>query len=462
MSSVAPREEPARGASRAPAPISVEVHDPREVEADLAAPDSTLPGGSGGSDGAGGAAGSAGAAGAGGEVVAVPRRRQRVSRSARLAAARVRERQHGLAALAVLVALALAVGVLARGDGDRSIPAGAADRPAPADASEAAARHFLDAYVDPDGRVVRRDQGGDTVSEGQAYALLLAVALDDAATFAQVWSWTQSNLQRPDALLSWHWRDGDVRDPSSAADADIDAARALLLAAERFGEPAYRREAIRLAQSIRELETGEDSGRPVLLAGPWATTAPRTVNPSYFDPRAFALLGEATGDPAWWGELAEGGYAVVEQLRESGAVLPPDWAHLREVGGARVIGNAGQDGNARYSYDAARLPVRFAAACDARGLRIAASWWPVFADTPPDRLSDAYDLDGEPVGASQGPVVMVAAAAAALAAGEEDASDDLLDAAQARDRAAPSYYGAAWVALGRVLLTTDDLGACPG
>jgi len=450
VSSAAPWEEAARGAARAPAPPSADagLRAPglATVEAEPAPH---------------GSAASGEAVQPGGEVVALPRRQRPVSRSARLETARVRERRRRLAGLAVLVVLALVVGILARGDGDRSVPAGAAERPAPADATEAAARHFLDTYVDPDGRVVRRDQGGDTVSEGQAYALLLAVALDDEATFAQVWSWTQANLQRPDALLSWHWRDGDVRDTSSAADADVDTARALLLAAQRFSEPAYDREGVRVAQAIRELETGEDSGRPVLLAGPWATTPPRTVNPSYFDPRAFAILGEATGDPAWWGDLTEGGYAVVEQLRESGAVLPPDWAQLREVGGARVIGNAGQDGDARYSYDAARLPVRFATACDARGRRIAASWWPVFADVAPAQLSDAYDLDGRPVGASQGPVVMVAAAAAARAAGEEGASEELLDAAEDRDRAAPSYYGAAWVALGRVLLTTDDLGTCP-
>lgn len=409
-----------------------------------------------------GAAGDAtpGAGGAGG-VERVPRRRRTISRTARLEEAQARERRRRLAALTVLGVLVIAILVLGLRDGTARTSSDAPDRPAPTDATEASARRFLDTYVDPDGRVVRRDQGGDTVSEAQAYALLLSVAIDDAATFARVWSWTQANLQRPDALLSWHWRDGDVRDPSSAADADVDTARALLLAADRFDEPRYRRDGIRLAEAIRELETDEDSGRPVLLAGPWAKAPPRTVNPSYFDPRAFAILGAATGDPEWWDDLTEGGYEVVEQLREAGVILPPDWAQLREVGDARVIGDVRQDGNARYSYDAARLPVRFATACDARGRSAAASWWPVFADTPPEQLSDAYDLDGEPVGEGSSPVVMVAAAAAALAAGEDGASDDLLDAAEAHDRALPTYYGAAWVALGRVLLTSDDLGACP-
>jgi endo-1,4-beta-D-glucanase Y len=70
---------------------------------------------------------------------------------------------------------------------------------APSDPAE----RFLDRYVEDDGRVVRHDQGGDTVSEGQAYALLLAVAADDEERFARVWRWTDANLRRHDGLLAW-------------------------------------------------------------------------------------------------------------------------------------------------------------------------------------------------------------------------------------------------------------------
>src|SRR5687768_9451710 len=85
---------------------------------------------------------------------------------------------------------------------------GAAVSPAPPDpvaGATAAGRAFLDTYVEPDGRVVRRDEGGDTVSEGQAYALLIAVALGDRQRFEAVWSWTRDHLRRPDGLLSWRW-----------------------------------------------------------------------------------------------------------------------------------------------------------------------------------------------------------------------------------------------------------------
>ena len=47
------------------------------------------------------------------------------------------------------------------------------------DTARIAGQKFLDDYVEPDGRVVRRDEGGDVVSEGQAYGMLIAVAVGD-------------------------------------------------------------------------------------------------------------------------------------------------------------------------------------------------------------------------------------------------------------------------------------------
>ncbi len=64
------------------------------------------------------------------------------------------------------------------------------------------------------------------------------------------------------------------------------------------------------------------------------------------------------------------------------------------------------------------------------------------------------------MGNTLNPVVLVAAAGAADAAGQPAARDGLLDAAEALDRRFPTYYGAAWVALGRIMLTTRLLDNC--
>src|SRR2546423_15229298 len=63
-----------------------------------------------------------------------------------------------------------------------------------ADAARADAERFLATYVAADGRVVRHDQGDDTVAEGQSYALVLAQVASDDATFGRVWDWTAGHL----------------------------------------------------------------------------------------------------------------------------------------------------------------------------------------------------------------------------------------------------------------------------
>ena len=50
---------------------------------------------------------------------------------------------------------------------------------------------------------------------------------------------------------------------------------------------------------------------------------------------------------------------------------------------------------------------------------------------------------------------------ASAAAGDRDRAAGLLEHAAQWDRAHPTYYGAAWFALGRVMLTTLGPRGCP-
>ena len=108
-----------------------------------------------------------------------------------------------------------------------------------ATAAKAAAASFLARYALSTGRIDRIDQGGDTVSAGQAYGMLMTVALGERQRFALIWRWTRTHLKRGDGLLASHWRGGRVIDVKSASDADLDAARALILAGERFHARVY-------------------------------------------------------------------------------------------------------------------------------------------------------------------------------------------------------------------------------
>ena len=299
-------------------------------------------------------------------------------------------------------------------------------------ASRPSADRFLEEFVAGDGRVVRRDQGGDTVSEGQAYAMLVAAAVGDEQRFDRIWSWTRTELQRPDGLLSWHWRGGRVADEQPAADADLDAADALLRAAGRFERPEYARQARRISRAIAEHETVEG----LLVAGPWATRE-RVVNPGYIAPGALRTLG--------YGQVADTGLAAIERLLADQR-LPPDWARRGQTYHSLIPAPApGTGAEARYGYDAARLPLRLAATCDRRSRAIATQLWTVLEDQP-GVLPRA--LDGTPHG-DKSSVGLAAAAGAARAAGDEQAARRLLDEADELEDERPTYFGSALVALAR-------------
>ena len=325
--------------------------------------------------------------------------------------------------------------------------------------ADEAAEGFLSEYVDADGRVVRRDQGGDTVSEGQAYALLVAVGIGDRDTFAEVWSWTEDNLQRPDGLLSWRWADGAVVDASSASDADIDTARALVLAGTAFADPQLSADGIALGQAVLDLETVRTGAGRILVAGNWATEEPFAYNPSYVSPAASGLLAQASGDPRW-AELDEGSRVVTAALLAE-SELPPDWAQVRADGTVEAMPGAQGRGNdgVRYSYDATRTPVRLAESCASADRALAARLVDVLDRSGADTA--ALDLGGAALTGDESAVAAVGQAAAVAAEGDLDrARAELVDADHLQQQT-PTYYGAAWNALGRLLLTDDALGGCP-
>ena len=111
-----------------------------------------------------------------------------------------------------------------------------------------------------------------------------------------------------------------------------------------------------------------------------------------------------------------------------------------------------------YGYDAARVPLRLAESCAAADRRLAARAWPPLRDRDP--LPAVLGLDGASRSDQSHPVGLAGAAGAAQAAGDRSAASELLDRATELEHERPSYYGAAWTALARVMLDTDWLGRC--
>ncbi len=319
---------------------------------------------------------------------------------------------------------------------------------------------FLNRYVAADGRVIRYDQGGDTVSEGQAYGLLLAVATDESARFASIWTWEKDNLQEPSGLFAYHWSNGVVVGTGAATDADLDTAWALVLGAAAFDQPAYRKDGLAVANAILANETVVSNGRLELVAGPWARTAPYTVDPSYFSPEAMTALAAASRDRRWT-ELATNSQRLVYDLEGGGSTrnLPPDWAEL-SPSGAIVAAPAPSGGQpVSYGLDAQRIPVWYSADCSASGRALSADEWPIIRGLSASGGYQSYSLTGAVQGPYTNNLGVVASAASAEAAGQVRPGSALLT--KARRDADRTYYGDAWVALGTVLLTTTLLSPCP-
>jgi endoglucanase len=373
--------------------------------------------------------------------------------------------REALVAVAAVAAVLFAVWFIAGCGGSSSSTAsggsgGGGSTLSPEQRAVAASNHFLDRYVERDGRVSRLDQGGDTVGEGQAYGMLMAAAIGDQKRFDLIWNWTKANLRRSDGLISFLWKSGHILDPQAASDADLDATRALLVASCRFHHSSYRQEALALAAAIMKVEVGSATfqGKPVLTAGPWAITPPPiTVDPSYFAPASFLALRAASHD-ARWSELASSARSITSKLMPSPGRLPPDWAHLNGDTPVPIFDPTHQQKPPIFGFDAVRTLVRFAEDPNPAGRAIAARAWPIFENANPTNLPLERDLGGKPIGDIRHPIALVGAAGAADAAGQPSARDGLLDAAEQLDRrSAPTYYGAAWVALGRLFLTTKLL-----
>lgn len=357
----------------------------------------------------------------------------------------------------VLAALAILVLALVAGCG-RSPSRAPSTHGDPVALARSDASAFLGHYVDADGRVVRHDQGGDTVSEGQGYALLLADAVRDGGRFAAVWAWTRTHLQRPDGLFAYHWAGGHVVGSDAAADADVQIAWALDLAASRFGVAAYRTAARRVAEAVAEHEIGyDDQGHPLLAAGPWAIGPgkPATAEPGYWTYPADTALAALTGDHRWQA-LAASDEQHLAALTDGGRTLPSDWVTLG--GGTAPHPVPAPDGSPVASgQDGLRALVW--QRCENAGTAIGARWWRLVAPTA-STAPQSRHLDGSPDDTDRSALSAVAAAAAAQAAGDQGQVAALLDQADAINATYPTYYGAAWAALGRILLTTNQLASC--
>ncbi|MBU3589339.1 glycosyl hydrolase family 8 [Polynucleobacter sp. 80A-SIGWE] len=211
---------------------------------------------------------------------------------------------------------------------------------------------FKTAYIS-NGRVVDVGQNGISHTEGQGMALLLAIQNDDPASFAEIWNWTQANLQvRDDMLFAWSWSPKvGVNDMNNASDGDLFIAWALSRAYSQWKEPRYLFAAIQVSQSIRNKLLRKTSKGTVLLPGAIGFEKEDVIklNLSYWVFPAIQELSALDPSPEWE-ELKVTGPQLIQEAQFGKWRLPSDWVSLQN----NVI--SAVDGD-RFGYDAVRIPL---------------------------------------------------------------------------------------------------------
>jgi endoglucanase len=220
------------------------------------------------------------------------------------------------------------------------------------------------AYITDAGRVVDTGNGMISHSEGQGYAMLLAVAANDRPVFDKLWGWTRANLMvRDDQLNAWRWdpaRRPAITDINNASDGDILIAWALAEASEFWGEIPLKTSARRVAVEIgRKLVIYKTKMGALLLpavSGFAAEDRPDgpVVNLSYWVFPAFARLPMVAPEIDWRG-IVQSGLDTLKASRFGADGLPSEWVSLK--GG---VARPADGFPKQFGYNAIRIPLYLA------------------------------------------------------------------------------------------------------
>ena len=223
---------------------------------------------------------------------------------------------------------------------------------------------YLASYVTPSGRVIDNGNGGISHSEGQGYAMLIAVRAGDKRSFDRLWSWTKTNLRvRGDDLFAWAWDPGarpNVSDLNDASDGNILIAWALLDAASLWGIEPYRRDAQKIIEAVAHRNVVMTRfGATLLPASRGFSAADRAqdgpvVNLSYWVFPALARFAEIDKTVGWHGVIASG-LELLQSARFGPLALPSDWISLSNDRLKPAFGFPSV-----FGYDAIRIPLYLA------------------------------------------------------------------------------------------------------
>ena len=203
-----------------------------------------------------------------------------------------------------------------------------------------------------------------TVSEGIGYGMLLSFFAGDDATFYSLWNYNRAFRDyNSSALMPWIVESFtyNVVDGSSATDADLDVATALILMYYRSGLDPYLQDALTIINAIWNEEV--EQGTKLLLSGNtsmWNGKSGREIiyNLSYFSPVALRLFAKVDPSHDWNGVL-DAMYAYMAKVQAGGTGVFPDWSNAAGVAADAPNGSA-KNTYYQFNKESVRIPWRIA------------------------------------------------------------------------------------------------------
>jgi endo-1,4-beta-D-glucanase Y len=268
-------------------------------------------------------------------------------------------------------------------------------------------------------RVIEPRSGSRTISEGQAYGLLLSASFEEQSVFDSLWMYAADHL---DANGLMHWQTNGYKNITgygAATDADVDIALALVMACKHVQNGTWSAGQFDYCSLANEMitaiwETEVDHPGPGPFAGldnnPGYELIPGDLfyqkidypngitNLSYFSPAHFRVFAEFTGNDGWY-DVIERNYEIASTVQaNSCAGFVSNW---NSYDGDVVYPGFYSNDAAAWGWDAARFAWRvaldrywYASPEAGEALNPIGSF---FASVGVQNIKVEYNLDGTPI-----------------------------------------------------------------
>jgi endo-1,4-beta-D-glucanase Y/4-amino-4-deoxy-L-arabinose transferase-like glycosyltransferase len=165
------------------------------------------------------------------------------------------------------------------------------------------------------GKVTAPNTGDTVFLKHQADMLTRSVFEDDKPTFDNLLRWTTQNMQKSNNLFISELKAGTTREGEAETAPNTDIAFALLLASNKWKNPTYQEQAVKIITALRQTNTITWQGKTYLKRADILTPANPQLTTIYlpsYNPTAYTYFAQVE-DNQFWQTLKDTTYEVLNK-----------------------------------------------------------------------------------------------------------------------------------------------------